>query len=274
MHQWIRAEIQQWKTACIFTDIYKKTVEATCTENGYIEYTCSCGEQYINETPIKKHEYIANIIGATCTEDGYTIHTCACGDSYIDNVVEGKHDWTGATCENAKECFVCGIKEGEALGHDYERYVCTVCGEEDMEGYARAVNPEFCLKRGEYYTQVLTSKALDSMTITQILFENGSNKVKYIKSNYAIEPLEGTSEEYLKPYIYNGITYYKQWKYISNEYTYEIRGSEDLCVDDKNGLMLYGFKFTIECWMIEDYYTISTPEDINYYKYALGFQFD
>ena len=252
----------------------QKTVEATCTEKGYVEYTCSCGEQYISETPIKEHEYIANIINATCTEDGYTIHTCACGDSYIDNVVEGKHHWYAATCDKAKECSRCGIKDGEALGHNYERYVCTVCEIVDKEGYARAVNPEFCLKRGEYYTQVLTSKALDSMTITQILFENGSNKVKFVRSNYATEPIEGAGEEYLKPYIYNGITYYKQWEHIHNEYTYEIMGSEDIDVNDKDGFMLYSFKFTIEGWMLNLFDSVSTQEDVNRYKYAIGFQFD
>ena len=251
----------------------QKTVEATCTEKGYIEYTCSCGEQYINETPIKKHEYIANIIGATCTEDGYTIHTCACGDSYIDNVVEGKHDWTGATCENAKECFVCGTKEGEALGHDYERYVCTVCGEKDEEGYARAVNPEFCLKRGEYYTQVLTRTG-ENLEVTQILFEEDSNGVKCIKSFYSKEPIEGASGEALKTYTYNGMIYYKHWEEIHNEYTYKIDGDEDLGVYKDDGLDYYSFKFTIDGWMVDFWDSATTPERIEYYKYVLGVQFE
>ena len=252
----------------------QKAIEATCTEKGYVEYTCSCGEQYISETPIKNHEYIAKIIKATCTEDGYTIHTCACGDSYVDNVVEGNHDWNGATCEKAKECFICGIKEGEALGHDYERYVCTVCGEKDEEGYAMAINPEYSLKRGEYYSQVLTSKTLDSLTLTQILFENGSNKVKCTQAEYNIKPLEDADDEYLQPYVYNGITYYKQLERNYHDYTYKIGGSEDLYVHDKNGYEMYSFKFTIDGWMVDLYNYSPNEEEMEPYKFALGFHFD
>ena len=40
--------------------------------------------------PKKGHSYKNNIIEPTCTEVGYTEHYCECGDSYIDNYVDSK----------------------------------------------------------------------------------------------------------------------------------------------------------------------------------------
>ncbi len=45
------------------------------------------------------------------------------------------HIWQEATCTTAKTCTVCGLKEGEALGHNFSEATCTtpktclVCGE-------------------------------------------------------------------------------------------------------------------------------------------------
>ncbi|MCD7761015.1 MAG: 5'-nucleotidase C-terminal domain-containing protein, partial [Clostridiales bacterium] len=83
-----------------------ETVEATCTENGYIVYTCECGDTYteiidatghnyvdgvctecgaVESTEEHIHEYVATeIVEATCTEDGYVVYTCECGDTYTE----------------------------------------------------------------------------------------------------------------------------------------------------------------------------------------------
>ena len=53
------------------------TVNATCTENGSVTYTCHCGDSYSEVLPATGHSY-------TCTEsNGSLVYTCAgCGDSY------------------------------------------------------------------------------------------------------------------------------------------------------------------------------------------------
>ena len=108
-----------------------------------------------------KHEYSHNIVFPTCTEDGYIEYTCECGDSYKDEQVfaskhtEVKLEEVSPTCSkpgltSGVQCAVCKEilveqKEIPALGHTevivpgkeatcvskgYEEYKqCSVCGE-------------------------------------------------------------------------------------------------------------------------------------------------
>ena len=96
------------------------TREATCTENGEITYTCSCGETKAEVISALGHSYEAVITEPTCTEQGYTTHTCSyCGDSYADSYV----DATGHTFENG-ECTECGEKDsGNETGCNWEDVV-------------------------------------------------------------------------------------------------------------------------------------------------------
>lgn len=44
--------------------------------------------------PAHTHEYSVAVISATCTAGGYTEYTCACGDQYVDNETAAKgHTW-------------------------------------------------------------------------------------------------------------------------------------------------------------------------------------
>lgn len=97
-------------------------VEATCTEAGYIEKVCSvCGETEREEISAKGHSYTETVVLPTCTEEGYTLHTCSvCGDSYKDDVVEA----TGHTIVVKRgQAATCG-----SLGWTDEKS-CSVCGE-------------------------------------------------------------------------------------------------------------------------------------------------
>ena len=127
--------------------------EATCTERGYTTYICACGDSYVDgytdalphsftnyvsnsdttctadgtktavcdfcsatdtvadAGSVKGHIYESVVTKATCLMQGYTTHTCSCGDSYTDSVVD-------------------------ALGHDYVKGVCRVCG--DVTTYVEA----------------------------------------------------------------------------------------------------------------------------------------
>ena len=74
---------------------------------------------------------VRNASEATCTEAGYT------GDTYCvdcgEKIAEGEtiaatgHTWTDATCTAPKTCSVCGVTEGEALGHDWKGTSCQRC---------------------------------------------------------------------------------------------------------------------------------------------------
>ena len=92
-----------------------------------------------------EHSYVTVVTAPTCTADGYTTYTCSrCGESYRDDVVAAlDHSWEDVTCTKPMHCTVCGLVQGEALGHSfgevtvykpapgvdgYSEHICTVCG--------------------------------------------------------------------------------------------------------------------------------------------------
>ncbi len=127
---------------------YVATVKApTCTEGGYTDYACKCGDTYRdNETDPMDHSYISAVTAPTCTEGGFTTHTCArCAHSYTDAETEAL-DHTPSMTISADEnghwvaCTRCGVKleEGEhtpdhAEATEVHGITCTVCGYEIAE---------------------------------------------------------------------------------------------------------------------------------------------
>lgn len=80
-------------------------IEATCTKNGTITYTCLCGDTYTETIPAKGHNYKITVTSATCTAKGYTDYKCTnCGNSYVDNYTNALgHSTDDGTCSR------CGI---------------------------------------------------------------------------------------------------------------------------------------------------------------------
>lgn len=74
-----------------------ETVEATCTTNGTEELYCSVCHAKISERTIlaKNHSYTeSGRKEATCDEDGYVQYTCAtCGNTYTDTIAKTGHKW-------------------------------------------------------------------------------------------------------------------------------------------------------------------------------------
>lgn len=84
--------------------------------------------------PPHAHSYKATVVAPTCTNKGYTEYKCSCGDSYKDNYKNALgHNWTkgnteAATCSaggyTEYKCNRCGASEKRdktnALGHDYK----------------------------------------------------------------------------------------------------------------------------------------------------------
>lgn len=112
-----------------------EVTEATCTEDGYITYTCSeCDDSYIEVIPAAGHNYETVVTEATCTEDGYTTHTCTvCGDSYVTDVVPATgHSYSEWTVTVEADCF-----------HDGElSRTCANCG--DVETEVIPANSDHC----------------------------------------------------------------------------------------------------------------------------------
>lgn len=75
-----------------------------------------------------EHHYSEAVLRkATCTEEGMLAYRCSfCGDSYTQSLAAG-HTWVEADCARPKACTVCGLTEGEALGHTTEAGMCDRC---------------------------------------------------------------------------------------------------------------------------------------------------
>ena len=109
-------------TEHIHNYILSKTVNATCTADGYKEYKCEgCGDTYRTDMSKTGHDYVEKIVDATCTEDGYEKYTCTrCNDSYQINradMPKKGHKYTYTRTVNAT-CTKDGFKQ----------YVCDRCG--------------------------------------------------------------------------------------------------------------------------------------------------
>ena len=96
------------------------TKEATCTEEGEMLYTCSCGETFTAPIAKADHELVATVTEPTCTELGFTTHACKnCDYAYTDTYVSPTgHSFDNGTVTKEPSCTA----EGETL------YSCS-CGE-------------------------------------------------------------------------------------------------------------------------------------------------
>ena len=100
-----------------------KTINATCTTDGYQEYTCSkCGETHQVILPKTGHNYqVSKKVDATCTADGYDVYTCTnCKDTYTKTTQQKLgHDFSKKIDHKDSTCTVKG----------YDLYQCSRCDE-------------------------------------------------------------------------------------------------------------------------------------------------
>ena len=140
------------------TETSKVIKEASCTEAGVREYTCSvCKKTRTEVIPQKDHDYATEVIDPTCTEGGYTLHTCAdCGATYMDaptaslggHKFEVSNDLSSApTCTAAGLTVEVCTNKGCTAKHETvvpptdHKWVAPTCTE---DGYC-----ENCLEKGE-----------------------------------------------------------------------------------------------------------------------------
>ncbi len=166
-------------------------VAATCTEDGYTEYTCAdCGYSYRETIPATDHDYDEVVTDPTCTTAGYSTFTCSkCGDTYT---VAGDSatghvfgDWqhkAGETHTHVRSCEVCGEEESEDCTFEenvvaatctedgYTEYTCADCGYSYREtipatdhDYDEVVTDPTCTTAG--YSTFTCSKCGDTYTV-------------------------------------------------------------------------------------------------------------
>ena len=143
----------------------KHVLEATCTVDGLMSYTCrNCNEKKTDIIPASGHNYISSIVEPTCEKHGYTLHTCTkCGVSYKDNYTENTaHDYVcniikQATCQatGTKEyvCKKCDDIYTETIPrteHNYSKNIkkCPTCSYEGLAEYV-------CGICGDSYTETI-----------------------------------------------------------------------------------------------------------------------
>lgn len=87
------------------------------------------------ESQSHEHHFVESVVNqATCTETGKKEYTCTiCGHSYSEIIDPTGHQYKNATCTVPKICEVCDLKEGEALGHDYVNGKCSRCGKAEPQ---------------------------------------------------------------------------------------------------------------------------------------------
>ena len=128
------------------------TVDPTCTQNGYTEYTCVWGDTYRQMIPALGHDYtvLVETVAPTCLTEGYTTYKCSrCTATNTDYVEALGHDYTvkvetvAPTClddgYSVYRCVRCEETQTRdqvpALGHNYTVFVETVAPTCLTEGY-------------------------------------------------------------------------------------------------------------------------------------------
>ena len=138
---------------------------ATCTEKGLQERTCSCGEKETQEINALGHTEVGDAaVANTCTTDGLTAgsHCSTCGEVFTaQEVIPAEHNWMQlsllepATCftygEERRSCRVCGVVENAPvapLAHDFvldeetQLYSCILCDGRIYAGHLYVVFEE------------------------------------------------------------------------------------------------------------------------------------
>ena len=150
------------------------TVNATCTADGSVTYTCTCGDSYVEVIKSTGHDYKATVTAPTCTEEGFTTYTCACGDTYTADHVEAlghsyKSVTVNATCTtdgSITYTCTCGdsyVEVIKATGHDYKATVTApTCTEEGFTTYTCACGDTYTADQVEALGHTYKSVTVDA----------------------------------------------------------------------------------------------------------------
>ncbi len=131
------------------------TIDATCTVDGSITYTCEVCSATKTAVIYAEHQWSESItLEKTCTTDGSKAKVCTVCDEVVIEVIPAGHNWDEGvqtlepTCktEGAKTstCLDCGAVEEfviPELGHEYYNGVCKRCGEKFINDITPSEHP-------------------------------------------------------------------------------------------------------------------------------------
>ena len=110
----------------------KETKKATCTSDGVITYTCSCGESYTEKVGKTGHKYVDTVTKPTCTNDGYTTSKCSVsGDTK-----------TTAGARATGHSYKSVVTAPTYTAGGYTTYTCNVCGHSYKGNYTAKLEPK------------------------------------------------------------------------------------------------------------------------------------
>lgn len=169
-----------------------KTVkETTCTSDGLVHKTCTkCGYEEDQTVPALEHNYKEVSTTATCTEAGKATYKCSkCGDTYEGDISALGHKWVEATCKEPKHCSVCGVTEGEKVGHNFVSGVCSFCRKAVIISI-----PSFPKKVSElkYDGQIESTVEITDISYEVTSHENGDNFVEFTICGKKVYDSEGS----------------------------------------------------------------------------------
>ena len=141
------------------------TRAATCTAEGEMTYTCTCGKTHTEPIPMIDHDYAASVTAPTCTEMGYTTHTCTqCGDHYTDSYTSPTgHHYDGGKETKAPTCTEEGIMTYTcSCGESYTKAIPTVAHKYTSQVTAptcteMGYTTHTCTQCGDHYTGTYTA---------------------------------------------------------------------------------------------------------------------
>ena len=103
---------------------YDMTKPGTFDEyHDYVDGFCRyCGAEDPDHVPHEHDYHETHRVDPTCTEDGYIEYTCDCGDSYTDPLPATGHSWgewmPAGDGEEVRSCEVCGAEDYRTTGKD------------------------------------------------------------------------------------------------------------------------------------------------------------
>lgn len=105
--------------------------EGTVMEINILNYILLDDEIPPTENTPCEHQRTRRETPPTCTNAGQIILECTlCGDVVTEPIAALGHKFSEAACNKAKTCTLCGITEGNALGHSYQNGKCIRCDAE------------------------------------------------------------------------------------------------------------------------------------------------
>lgn len=92
------------------TDVADKSVEKTDkSQSKQPAQSSSVKPSKAQSSASHTHKYTAVKTPATCKQQGYTTYTCSCGDSYKDSYVNGKHEYVNNKCKYCGKADIDGL---------------------------------------------------------------------------------------------------------------------------------------------------------------------